>query len=75
MDRSRADQRLIAFLRADPDRAGVADVAEWSRADWNDLLATSYRHGVTPLRYHRLITVHRGPFQHRGAAVYGSSRC
>ena len=61
MERSRTDERLLSFLRTDPDRIGPASsVGELSGADWEDLLHTSARHGVTPLLYHRLKTVHPG---------------
>jgi len=35
-------------------------MGELSSADWDDLLQRSGRHGVTPLLYHRLKTVHPG---------------
>ncbi len=58
MDRSRTEERLLSFLRADPGGAGVAGAEVMSSTDWQDLLRTSALHGVTPLLYHRLTTFH-----------------
>jgi hypothetical protein len=59
MDRSRTEDLLLAFLRTDPGGTGVAGFGELSGTDWDDLLRTAARHGVTPLLYHRLATFHR----------------
>jgi len=56
MDRSRTEERLLSFLRADPGGAGAAGVEVMSNTDWEELLRISALHGVTPLLYHRLTT-------------------
>jgi hypothetical protein len=60
MDLSRTDELLLSFLRMDPGGAGVAGTGELSSEDWEDLLRTAARHGVSPLLFHRLTTSHRG---------------
>jgi hypothetical protein len=60
MDRSRTEDLLLAFLRTDPGGTGVAGFGELSGTDWDDLLRTAARHGVSPLLHHRLATFHRG---------------
>ena len=58
MDHSQIDEWLLHGLRANPDPAGAGRLSRPSDADWEEILQQSARHGITPLLYHRLRTVH-----------------
>jgi len=53
------DQFLLACLRTSLGRSGDGMVdPPLSEGDWDELLRQSGRHGITPLLYHRVRTVH-----------------
>jgi hypothetical protein len=58
MDQTQIDELLLYCLRASPDKTDDGRVEPLSEVDWDDLLQQSARHGITPLFYHRLRTVH-----------------
>lgn len=55
MDQAQIDELLLYCLREMP---GTGPVGPLSEADWDEILQQSARHGVTPLFYHRLRTLH-----------------
>lgn len=52
------DELLLHCLRTIPDPADDCRTSTLPESDWDDLLQQSARHGVTPLLYHRLQTIH-----------------
>lgn len=55
---SRIDELLLYCLRVVPDEMGDGGLEALSSSDWEILLEASGQHGVAPLLYHRLKTVH-----------------
>lgn len=58
MDQYRTTGLLPYFLRMDSDETRSVRLEELSNSDWEDLIQESARHGITPLLYHRLKTLH-----------------
>lgn len=58
MDHSQIDDLLLYCLRENADATGFVWTRTLSEADWAELLQQAARHGITPLLYHRLRTVH-----------------
>lgn len=59
MDHAQIDVFLLSCLKAKPAPSGAGAPPAVSETDWAELLEQSSRHGVTPLLYHRLKTIHK----------------
>jgi len=60
MDQHRTNGFLLYCLRKDSDGTRGSRLKELSNSDWEPIVQESNRHGVTPLLYHRLKTLHPG---------------
>jgi hypothetical protein len=58
MDHSQIDIFLLSCLKTVPPPSGSEQAGVLTETDWAELLEQSARHGVTPLLYHRLKTIH-----------------
>ena len=60
MDRYQTGKKLLYYLRAAPDKIFDRRPGVLSGADWDSIIEESARHGIAPLLYHRLKTLHSG---------------